>query len=242
MSFTAVLHSEWIKVKSLRGPAGSLLAVLLATLGVTALAFATIGQAEADNRGAEPLYDAFYALNFGQVAAIAFGATAVSSEYLNGALRVSLAAVPRRTCFYAAKIAVIGGLALATGLVTAFAAFLLGQSFMGSYAIGLDHRGGNDRTCMNEERDGSTYLGRDHHPHCFSIWMAGGGVKGGITHGATDEFGYYVAEDKVTMPDFHATTLNLLGLAHTRLTSRHAGRDFRLTDVSGDVVNAILST
>ncbi|MDI3404613.1 ABC transporter permease [Streptomyces cavernicola] len=141
MSFTAVLHSEWIKIKSLRGPAGSLLAVLLVTLGVTALAFATIGQAEADNPGAEPLYDAFYALNFGQVAALAFGATAISSEYLNGALRVSLAAVPRRTHFYAAKIAVIGGLALATGLVTAFAAFLLGQSFMGSYAIGLDHPG-----------------------------------------------------------------------------------------------------
>ncbi|MFM9371085.1 ABC transporter permease [Streptomyces sp. Da 82-17] len=141
MSFAAVLHSEWIKVKSLRGTAGSLLAVLLVTLGVTALTFATVGRAEADNPGAEPVFGAFYALNFGQIAAISFGATALSSEYLNGALRVSLAAVPRRTRFYAAKIAVTGGLALAVGLVTSFASFLLGQSFLGSYAIGLDHPG-----------------------------------------------------------------------------------------------------
>jgi len=83
--------------------------------------------------------------------------------------------------------------------------------------------------------------GRDHHPHAFSIWMAGGGVKGGITHGATDEFGYYCAEGKVTMPDFHATILHLLGLDHERLTFRHAGRDHRLTDVSGAVVRDILA-
>jgi hypothetical protein len=82
--------------------------------------------------------------------------------------------------------------------------------------------------------------GRDHHPHAFSIWLAGGGVKGGVTHGATDEFGYYVAEGRVTIPDFHATILHLLGLDHTRLTFRHAGRDFRLTDVHGEVVRAIL--
>jgi ABC-2 type transport system permease protein len=147
MTPTAVLHSEWIKVKSLRGTAGSLLAVLLVTVGVTALAFATVGQAEADNADAEPLYDAFYALNFGQIAAISFGATALSSEYLNGALRVSLAAVPRRGLFYAAKIAVIGTLALAAGVLTSFAAFLTGQSFMGPYAIGLDHPGAV-RACL----------------------------------------------------------------------------------------------
>jgi hypothetical protein len=82
--------------------------------------------------------------------------------------------------------------------------------------------------------------GRDHHPHAFSMWLAGGGVKGGMTYGATDEFGYYVAENKVTMPDFHATVLHLLGLDHENLTFRHAGRDFRLTDVSGHVVRAIL--
>lgn len=83
--------------------------------------------------------------------------------------------------------------------------------------------------------------GRDHHPHAFSVWMAGGGVKGGMAYGQTDEFGYYVAENKVTMPDFHATILHLLGLEHTRLTFRHAGRDYRLTDVHGEVVDGILA-
>jgi hypothetical protein len=83
--------------------------------------------------------------------------------------------------------------------------------------------------------------GRDHHPHAFSVWLAGGGVKGGMTYGTTDEFGYYVAENRVTIPDFHATILHLLGLEHTRLTFRHAGRDFRLTDVSGKVVGSILA-
>jgi uncharacterized protein (DUF1501 family) len=83
--------------------------------------------------------------------------------------------------------------------------------------------------------------GRDHHPHAFSMWLAGGGIKGGMAFGSTDEFGYYVAENKVTIPDFHATVLHLLGLDHTRLTFRHAGRDFRLTDVSGNVVEEILA-
>ena len=82
--------------------------------------------------------------------------------------------------------------------------------------------------------------GRDHNPFGFSIWMAGGGVKGGVAHGATDEFGYYVASNKVTIPDLHATILHLLGLNHKRLTYRHAGRDFRLTDVHGQVVNEIV--
>jgi hypothetical protein len=82
--------------------------------------------------------------------------------------------------------------------------------------------------------------GRDHHPHAFSMWLAGGGVKGGTVYGQTDEFGYYVAENKVTMPDFHATILHLLGLDHEKLTFRHAGRDFRLTDVSGEVIQAIV--
>ncbi|MEY4565358.1 MAG: hypothetical protein RLY14_328 [Planctomycetota bacterium] len=82
--------------------------------------------------------------------------------------------------------------------------------------------------------------GRDHHPHAFSFWMAGGGVRGGIAYGATDEFGYYVTENKVTIPDFHATILHLLGLDHERLTFRHAGRDYRLTDVHGRVIRDIL--
>jgi Protein of unknown function (DUF1501) len=83
--------------------------------------------------------------------------------------------------------------------------------------------------------------GRDHHPHAFSMWVAGGGIRGGMTYGSTDEFGYYVAEKKVTIPDFHATVLHLLGLDHTKLTFRHAGRDFRLTDVHGNVVKEILA-
>jgi hypothetical protein len=83
--------------------------------------------------------------------------------------------------------------------------------------------------------------GRDHHPHAFTMWLAGGGVKGGMVYGRTDEFGYYVAENKVTMPDFHATLLHLLGLDHEKLTYRHAGRDFRLTDVGGRLVKPILA-
>lgn len=83
--------------------------------------------------------------------------------------------------------------------------------------------------------------GRDHHPHAFSVWLAGGGIRGGMAYGQTDEFGYYVAENKVTIPDFHATILHLLGLDHERLTYRHAGRDYRLTDVHGRVVREMLA-
>jgi hypothetical protein len=83
--------------------------------------------------------------------------------------------------------------------------------------------------------------GRDHHPHAFSVWLSGAGIKGGLAYGKTDEFGYYVAEKKVTLPDFHATILHLLGFDHTKLTYRHAGRDFRLTDVHGEVVTPILA-
>jgi len=83
--------------------------------------------------------------------------------------------------------------------------------------------------------------GRDHHPHAFTLWMAGGGVQGGVVHGETDEFGYYVVKNKVTMHDLHATILHQLGLDHKQLTYRYAGRDFRLTDVSGNVVREILT-
>ena len=83
--------------------------------------------------------------------------------------------------------------------------------------------------------------GRDHHPHAFSVWLAGGGIRGGMTYGQTDEFGYYVAENKVTMPVFHATILHLLGFDHEQLTYRHAGRDYRLTDVHGNVVREVLA-
>jgi uncharacterized protein (DUF1501 family) len=83
--------------------------------------------------------------------------------------------------------------------------------------------------------------GREHHHWAFSTWLAGGGVKGGITYGATDEYGIHVAEDPVHVHDFHATILHLMGLDHERLTFRHAGRDFRLTDVHGRVVKDIIS-
>tara|TARA_R110002096_G_scaffold163992_3_gene331635 strand:- start:5470 stop:6810 length:1341 start_codon:yes stop_codon:yes gene_type:complete len=83
--------------------------------------------------------------------------------------------------------------------------------------------------------------GRDHNPQGFTMWMAGGGVKGGLAWGETDEFGYYAVKDKVHMHDLHATILHLLGIDHLQLTYRYAGRDFRLTDVYGDVVNGILA-
>jgi uncharacterized protein (DUF1501 family) len=83
--------------------------------------------------------------------------------------------------------------------------------------------------------------GRGHHSACFSSWLAGAGVKGGIAYGETDEIGATVAENGVHVHDFHATILHLLGIDHTRLTYRHAGRDYRLTDVHGRVVKALLS-
>jgi len=96
------------------------------------------------------------------------------------------------------------------------------------------------RTPMNEERDGSKFKGRDHHPHAYSVWMAGGGVKGGTTYGATDELGYNVVENPVHVHDLNATILHLMGMDHTRLTYKHLGRDFRLTDVHGNVVKALV--
>jgi hypothetical protein len=83
--------------------------------------------------------------------------------------------------------------------------------------------------------------GRDHHPRCYSIWMAGGGIKGGITYGKTDDFGYNIVEDGVHVHDFQATLLHLLGIDHERLTYRFQGRDFRLTDISGTVVKQLLA-
>jgi hypothetical protein len=73
------------------------------------------------------------------------------------------------------------------------------------------------------------------------MWLAGGGVKGGTVYGATDEFGYHPVENPVSVPDLHATCLHLMGLDHERLTYRSQGRDFRLTDVSGEVIHSILS-
>ena len=83
--------------------------------------------------------------------------------------------------------------------------------------------------------------GRDHHPRCFSIWMAGGGVKPGIVYGETDEFGYNIVENPVHVHDLHATILHLMGLNHEELTYKHLGRYYRLTDVAGNLVNCIIS-
>ncbi|REK27390.1 MAG: DUF1501 domain-containing protein [Planctomycetota bacterium] len=84
-------------------------------------------------------------------------------------------------------------------------------------------------------------LGRDHHPQAFSMWLAGGGIKPGLTHGATDELGFHVAEDPVHIYDLQATLLHMLGFDHERLTFPHAGRDFRLTDVHGQVIQDLLA-
>ena len=83
--------------------------------------------------------------------------------------------------------------------------------------------------------------GREHHPFGFTMWLAGGGIKGGLVHGETDEYGWYAIRDKVHVNDLHATVLHLMGMDHTRLTYRYSGRDYRLTDVSGQIVNEILA-
>ena len=94
---------------------------------------------------------------------------------------------------------------------------------------------------MNEARNGSTFLGRDHHPRAFTMWLAGGGIKPGVIHGETDDVGYNIVADPVHVHDLHATILNCLGLDHTRLTFRFQGRDYRLTDVHGEVVRPLLA-
>ena len=84
-------------------------------------------------------------------------------------------------------------------------------------------------------------IGRDHHPHGYTIWMAGGGIKPGTVYGRTDDFGFYAVENKVHVHDLHATILHLFGIEHTKLTYKFQGRDFRLTDVHGEVVKSILA-
>jgi uncharacterized protein (DUF1501 family) len=94
---------------------------------------------------------------------------------------------------------------------------------------------------LGEVETSATSYGRDHHVRCYTVWMAGGGVKPGITYGETDDFNYNTLKDPVSIHDRHATVLHLLGIDHTRLTRRSQGRDFRLTDVSGNVVKGILA-
>jgi hypothetical protein len=83
--------------------------------------------------------------------------------------------------------------------------------------------------------------GREHHPFGFTMWLAGGGIKGGQAYGATDEFGWHSVENKVHVHDLHATILHLMGIQHEKLTYRYSGRDYRLTDVAGEVVKGILA-
>jgi hypothetical protein len=91
---------------------------------------------------------------------------------------------------------------------------------------------------MTKEKN---HLGRDHNPHAFTTWFAGAGVRGGVHYGETDEIGHKAVVDRVSVNDLHATILHLLGIDHTRLTYRYSGRDFRLTDVAGEVVRAVLA-
>jgi hypothetical protein len=97
------------------------------------------------------------------------------------------------------------------------------------------------RTVYSQGTLTPTNYGRDHHPRCFSVWLAGGGVKPGITYGRTDDFSYNIVEDPVEVHDLHATMLHLLGLDHRRLVYRAQGRDYRLTDVKGRIVEGILA-
>jgi uncharacterized protein (DUF1501 family) len=97
------------------------------------------------------------------------------------------------------------------------------------------------RTAYGQGRISKDSYGRDHHPRCFSLWMAGGGVRGGHVHGQTDEFGYNIVRDPVHVHDLHATMQHLLGVDHERQTFKFQGRYYRLTDVAGSVVKAVIA-
>jgi uncharacterized protein (DUF1501 family) len=101
--------------------------------------------------------------------------------------------------------------------------------------------GGEFGRTVTYDNNGNEKPGRDHNGRAFSIWMAGGGVKGGQAYGATDEFGAKSVENKVHIHDLHATILALLGFDHQKLTYRVNGRDFRLTDVAGNVIKEIIA-
>ena len=96
------------------------------------------------------------------------------------------------------------------------------------------------RTNYSQGKLTKTDYGRDHHPRCFTMWLAGGGIRPGLTYGATDDFGYNVAEKPVHVHDLQATLLHQLGLDHTQLTFKFQGRHYRLTDVHGEVVREIV--
>ena len=97
------------------------------------------------------------------------------------------------------------------------------------------------RTPMIEARGGVKFPGRDHHPKAYSMFVAGGGFKAGVSYGKTDELGYNPVEDPVHVHDLNATLLHLMGLEHTQLTYKYQGRNFRLTDVSGEVLTKLIA-
>ena len=97
------------------------------------------------------------------------------------------------------------------------------------------------RTVYSQGTLTSSNYGRDHHPRCFTLWLAGGGIAPGITYGKTDDYSYNIVENPVEVHDLHATLLHLLGFDHEKLVDRYQGRDFRLTDVFGHVVRELLA-
>ncbi|MGY0055794.1 ABC transporter permease subunit [Streptomyces sp. LZ34] len=133
MSVKAVLHSEWMKIRSLRSLVIALLGGLAATAGISAVASATYDGEESDF---DPVFHSFFGLPFGQIAAVCFGVLAVANEYTSGGLRLWLAAVPRRGLYYGCKLTVVGLCALAIGLVTGFASLLGGQALLGDEGVG----------------------------------------------------------------------------------------------------------
>ena len=132
MAFAPALHAEWIKIRSLRSMIWALVAIVLATA-----AFSALAGLDSDGTDFDPLFSAFFGVSFGQVAAVAFGTTAVSSEFQGGALRLSLAAVPHRGWWFTAKAVAIGVPALAVGLVTGFVSLAVGKAVLGDKASGL---------------------------------------------------------------------------------------------------------
>jgi uncharacterized protein (DUF1501 family) len=97
------------------------------------------------------------------------------------------------------------------------------------------------RTVYSQGQLARDNYGRDHHPRCFTVWLAGGGTRPGISYGKTDDYSYNVVENPVDVHDLHATMLHLMGLDHKQLIYRHQGRDYRLTDVKGRVVGDLLA-
>ena len=114
------------------------------------------------------------------------------------------------------------------------------------YKLGMDETlvvwaGEFGRTVYSQGELTATNYGRDHHPRCFTVWMAGGGIQPGITYGRTDDYSYNIVENPVEVHDLHATMLNQLGLDHEKIVYRHQGRDYRLTDVHGRVVRDLIT-